>query len=60
MSDRVTAILTPGLLATLRERAPELDQNNEFAFQDVHDLAEAGYFTATLPIEEGGAGWDLR
>ncbi|PWI28654.1 acyl-CoA dehydrogenase family protein [Pseudoglutamicibacter cumminsii] len=57
MSDRVTAILTPGLLATLRERAPELDQNNEFAFQDVHDLAEAGYFTATLPIEEGGAGW---
>ncbi len=57
MSDRVTAILTPCLLATLRERAPELDHNNEFAFQDVRDLAEAGYFTATLPIEEGGAGW---
>ncbi|MDD9207599.1 acyl-CoA/acyl-ACP dehydrogenase [Georgenia sp. 10Sc9-8] len=52
-------ILTDELLARVRERAPGYDQENSFFTEDLADLQRAGYLTAMVPEEMGGAGLTL-
>lgn len=52
--------LSEELLETIRGRAHEYDHNNEFFAQDFEDLKAAGYFTAFVPQEFGGAGLSLE
>lgn len=55
----ISAVLTPELLQSFRDRAATLDEANEFPHQDLQDLARAGYLGALAPQELGGLGWDL-
>jgi alkylation response protein AidB-like acyl-CoA dehydrogenase len=41
--DRAASVLTPDLLARVRERAPGYDAANGFFFEDLAELREAGY-----------------
>ncbi|MFD2839709.1 acyl-CoA dehydrogenase family protein [Populibacterium corticicola] len=52
--------LSDTLLETIRERAAAYDRDNTFFTQDFEDLKEAGYFTAFVPREFGGAGLTLE
>ena len=52
-------VLTPDLLARIRERAPDYDERNVFCSEDLEELDEAGYLRALVPQEHGGLGWEL-
>ncbi len=54
------APLTDEMLARFDERAPTYDRENAFFTEDFEDLRAAGYFTASLPTEYGGAGLEPR
>ncbi|SNU01965.1 Acyl-CoA dehydrogenase [Ruaniaceae bacterium KH17] len=53
------SILSPELLETIHSRAERHDRENTFPHDDVADLKDAGYFTAFVPKEFGGAGLSL-
>ena len=53
------APLTDEMLTRFDERAPTYDRENAFFTEDFEDLRAAGYFTASLPTEYGGAGLNL-
>lgn len=56
----MTQILTDDLLARIHARAPEIDRSNGFPHEDLADLKAAGYLTALVPSELGGAGLSLE
>ncbi|WP_052462651.1 acyl-CoA dehydrogenase family protein [Nigerium massiliense] len=53
-------ILTDDLLGTIRSRAAAVDAENVFPFDDLADLRAAGYLTALVPEEFGGAGLTIE
>lgn len=52
-------LLTEDLLSAVAARAPVHDRENTFPEQDLADLRAAGYLTALVPVERGGAGLSL-
>ena len=58
MADR--RILTDDLLDRIRSRAAANDRENRFPEEDLVDLKAAGYLTAMVPAEFGGADLSLR
>ncbi|MGY4857825.1 acyl-CoA dehydrogenase family protein [Cryobacterium sp. AP23] len=52
-------VLGDDLLARIRSRAAAHDADNTFPFQDVTELAEAGYLRALVPVRFGGLGLTL-
>ncbi|WP_103980925.1 acyl-CoA dehydrogenase family protein [Helcococcus massiliensis] len=48
------------LLLKFRERAPKYDKENTFSYEDYEDLKKAGYLSAQVPKEYGGAGLSLK
>lgn len=54
-----TAVLDETLLARIRSRAAAHDADNTFPFDDVTELAEAGYLRALVPVRFGGLGLSL-
>src|SRR5690625_3269525 len=57
--DQIDAVLTDSLLTDIRQRAAGYDERNEFPYQDIAALQEAGYFAALTPVEDGGLGWNF-
>ena len=53
-------LLTDDLVARIRDRAPVHDRENTFPHDDLADLRAAGYLTAFVPPELGGAGLSLE
>lgn len=53
-------ILTEELLERIHSRAAAYDAENLFPEEDIAELKEAGYLGAYVPMEYGGAGWDLE
>ena len=53
-------LLTDELLDRIRERAAGHDRDNTFPSDDLADLKAAGYLTALVPKEFGGAGLTLE
>jgi alkylation response protein AidB-like acyl-CoA dehydrogenase len=53
-------LLTDDLLARIAERAPVHDRDNTFPHEDLADLRAAGYLTAFVPTELGGAALTLE
>jgi len=51
--------LSENLLSTLHSRAAQHDADNDFPFDDLEDLRSAGYLSAFVPTEFGGAGLTL-
>ena len=59
-SSRIASgVLDDALLARIRSRAASHDTDNTFPFDDVTELAEAGYLRALVPVEFGGLGLTL-
>jgi alkylation response protein AidB-like acyl-CoA dehydrogenase len=54
-----TRVLDDALLGRIRSRAATHDSENSFPFDDVAELAEAGYLRALVPVEFGGLGLSL-
>ncbi|CAM3728340.1 acyl-CoA dehydrogenase family protein [Occultella aeris] len=54
------SLLTDDLLTRIRSRAADYDRANEFFTEDLQDLTAAGYLTALVPTEFGGAGLTLE
>jgi alkylation response protein AidB-like acyl-CoA dehydrogenase len=54
------AYLSDELLERIRARAAQVDRENAFFDEDLEDLRAAGYLTAMVPIELGGAGLTLQ
>ena len=54
-----TALLDDALLGRIRSRAAAHDAANTFPFDDVSELAEAGYLRALVPTRFGGLGLTL-
>jgi alkylation response protein AidB-like acyl-CoA dehydrogenase len=54
-----TRVLDDALLGRIRSRAATHDSENSFPFDDVAELAEAGYLRALVPVELGGLGLSL-
>jgi alkylation response protein AidB-like acyl-CoA dehydrogenase len=52
-------MLDDELLARFDERAPTYDRENRFFSEDFEELRGRGYFTASVPVEYGGAGLGL-
>lgn len=53
-------LLTDDLIARVHDRAPAHDRDNTFPHDDLADLRAAGYLTAFVPAELGGAGLTLE
>jgi alkylation response protein AidB-like acyl-CoA dehydrogenase len=53
-------ILSDELLERIHARAPGYDRDNAFFAEDFDELRQAGYLTALVPEEFGGAGLTLR
>ncbi|WEO76546.1 acyl-CoA/acyl-ACP dehydrogenase [Cryobacterium sp. SO2] len=53
------AVLDDELLGRIRSRAAGHDAANSFPFDDVAELAEAGYLRALVPVRFGGLGLTL-
>jgi alkylation response protein AidB-like acyl-CoA dehydrogenase len=51
--------LDDALLDRIRERAPRYDRDGTFFDEDLAELRDAGYLTAMVPVELGGAGLTL-
>lgn len=60
MSTRNPRILSDELLHRIRDRAPRYDRDNSFFTEDLAELRQAGYLTAMVPEELGGAGLSLE
>ena len=60
MPEHSTRILSPGLLARVRERAPQYDHENRFFQEDFDELRAAGYLKIAVPKELGGSGSSLH
>lgn len=56
---RISSVLTPELLARIRERAPHHDAENSFPHEDIAELQSHGYLAAFAPVAEGGLGWHM-
>lgn len=54
------SLLSDELLERIRSRAAGYDRNNEFPQADLDELVAAGYLSALVPPELGGAGLSLR
>ncbi len=54
------AVLTDELLSTIHSRAEKTDRENVFFDEDLADLKAAGYLSAFVPTEFGGAGLTLE
>ena len=54
-----TALLDDALLGRIRTRAAGHDAANTFPFDDIAELAEAGYLRALVPVQFGGLGLTL-
>ena len=52
-------LLNDDMLARFDERAPRYDHDNAFFHEDFEELRDAGYLSAALPIDYGGAGLNL-
>lgn len=52
-------VLPQDVLDGIRQRAAGYDERNEFFDEDLDALTAAGYLTAQLPTEDGGAGLNL-
>lgn len=52
-------VLDDELLRRIRERAPRYDREGSFFDEDLAELRDAGYLTAMLPTELGGADLSL-
>jgi alkylation response protein AidB-like acyl-CoA dehydrogenase len=59
MSMTERRILSDELLDRIRDRAADVDRENRFPDEDLADLTAAGYLTAVVPEELGGAGLTL-
>lgn len=55
----VKRVLDDAILARIRERAATHDALNSFPFDDITDLAAAGYLRALVPVRFGGLGLTL-
>ncbi|WP_413452035.1 acyl-CoA dehydrogenase family protein [Georgenia phoenicis] len=55
-----TELLPDALLERIRERAARYDRENAFFTEDLAELVEAGYLTAMVPTDLGGAGLSLE
>ncbi|MBD8061736.1 acyl-CoA dehydrogenase family protein [Oceanitalea stevensii] len=55
-----TELLPDALLDRIRDRAARYDRENAFFTEDLAELVEAGYLTAMVPTELGGAGLSLE
>lgn len=53
-------LLTDDLITRVHDRAPVHDRDNTFPHDDLADLRAAGYLTAFVPAELGGAGLTLE
>jgi alkylation response protein AidB-like acyl-CoA dehydrogenase len=53
-------LLGADLLARIHDRAAGYDRDNRFFTEDLEELVAAGYLTALVPVEFGGAGLSLR
>lgn len=53
-------LLDDDLLTRIRERAPRYDAENAFPHEDLAELRAAGYLTAFVPVDLGGAGLTLE
>ena len=51
--------LDDALLDRIHERAPRYDREGSFFDDDLAELRDAGYLTAMVPTELGGAGLTL-
>lgn len=56
---QVRTVLTEELLTRIRSRAARYDADNRFPDEDLADLRAAGYLTALVPGQYGGAGLTL-
>ncbi len=54
------SFLSEETLRAIHERAPKYDRDNEFPYQDIEDLRDAGYLSAYVPEDFGGAGLTLE
>jgi alkylation response protein AidB-like acyl-CoA dehydrogenase len=54
------SILSDTLLESIHSRAARYDRDNEFCAEDLEELRAAGYLSALVPREMGGAGLSLR
>ncbi|WP_152187436.1 acyl-CoA dehydrogenase family protein [Georgenia satyanarayanai] len=55
-----TELLPDALLDRIRDRAARYDRENDFFAEDLAELVAAGYLTAMVPTEMGGAGLSLE
>ena len=53
------SFLDSDLLARIHERAADADATNTYPEKDLEELREAGYLSAFVPTEFGGAGLSL-
>lgn len=53
-------LLPDALLERIRGRAAGYDERNEFFFEDLEELAAAGYLKAFVPVSDGGHGLGLE
>ena len=49
-------LLPDALLERIRGRAAGYDERNEFFFEDLEELAAAGYLKAFVPVSDGELG----
>jgi alkylation response protein AidB-like acyl-CoA dehydrogenase len=59
MTDQPRQVLDDALLQRIRDRAPGYDREGAFFTDDLVELRDAGYLTAMVPLELGGAGLSL-
>lgn len=57
--DQIDAVLTDEVLDGIRSRAAGFDERNEFPYEDLDVLQQAGYLAALTPVEDGGLGWNF-
>ncbi|HEY4557875.1 MAG TPA: acyl-CoA dehydrogenase family protein [Enteractinococcus sp.] len=55
----IDAVLTDEILEGIRARAAGFDERNEFPYEDLEVLKEAGYLAALTAVEHGGLGWNF-
>lgn len=60
MPRTLRTLLTDSLLAEIHDRAAAHDRDNTFPHDDLADLRAAGYLTAFVPVDLGGAGLTLE
>lgn len=56
---QIDDVLTDEILEGIRQRAAGYDERNEFPYQDIEVLQQAGYFSALTDVSDGGLGWNF-